>query len=113
MAGHGAVEKAAGAVHNKIIENTDAGVKGIFKYAPDGKIEKLIVSGGENASKASKLLQDNWREVLRGGKLTANLDRSVIESRAVTILQNQDILKTMEEAWKPIISDSQCKKPLN
>ena len=84
-------------VNNKIIENTDAGVKGIFKYAPDGKIEKLIVSGGENASKASKLLQDNWREVLRGGKLTANLDRSVIESRAVTILQNQDILKTMEE----------------
>ena len=96
----GAVEKAAGAVHNKIIENTDAGVKGIFKYAPDGKIEKLIVSGGENASKASKLLQDNWREVLRGGKLTANLDRSVVENRAVTILQNQDILKTMEEVGR-------------
>lgn len=96
----GAVEKAAGAVHDKIIENTELGVKGVFKYAPDGKIEKLIVSGGENASKASKLLQDNWREVLRGGKLTASLDRSVIESRAVTILQNQDILRTMEEVGR-------------
>jgi len=45
-------------------------------------------------------LQDNWREVLRGGKLTANLDRSVVENRAVTILQNQDILKTMEEVGR-------------
>lgn len=84
-------------LHNKVVENSETGVKTIFKYASDGKIENVAVSGKSNLLEAKKLFNENWMETIKKG-FSFSLDKSIVENRAMTLLQYKQSLGSLEAA---------------
>lgn len=86
------------AVHaNTVVEAGN--LKGSFQYSPNGTVEGFRMEGRTSTEDASKLLNSNWQETLRGrvSASGASMDISVVSSNAVTVAGYEQMLNVLEQ----------------
>lgn len=76
-----------------------------FQYGPDGTVTGYSakeISNFINHEEAQKLLNENWKEVVRANATpgTSGLDMSVVTNNANSIYQYEQVLHTLEQQGK-------------
>lgn len=90
--------ESAGQMHNEVIA-IKTGVKGLFKYSPEGKVQSVSINGGGSILQGQTVLKDNWRvTMLNGG--ASSLQINAVVGRASTLFQYEELLKSLEQSGK-------------
>lgn len=92
-------ERIGGAsIQNEAI-TTKTGVKGLFKYSPDGKVQNVAVNGGGSVLQGQSVFKDDWRTTMLNGG-ASNLQINAVVGRASTLFQYEELLKSLEQSGK-------------
>ncbi|MEK7635938.1 MAG: hypothetical protein AAB405_02495 [Patescibacteria group bacterium] len=87
----------------KVIENTDYGVKGIFKYMANGDIGDVSVSSPIESQwkQVSKLFNKDWEDIVKN-KFTPLYPEQIesLKNKAKMLFQYNQLLKTLESIGK-------------
>ena len=87
----------------KIVENTDYGVKGIFRYMANGDISDVSVSSPLESQwkQVSKLLNKNWEDILEHRSTPVHPEQiESFKNGTKTLFQYNQLLKTLESIGK-------------
>jgi len=87
----------------KIVENTDYGVKGIFRYMANGDISDVSVSSPLESQwkQVGKLLNKNWEDILEHRSTPVHPEQiESFKNGTKTLFQYNQLLKTLESIGK-------------